>query len=333
MSMAKLTVCIPAYNQPQYLAEALESLCDQGLPRDAYRVVVSDDASPTSLAEVCASFAGRIDVIHDRSETNIGHLANFERAFTLAGTPYVSFLSHDDIVVPGQLGRALQLLERSPQTVLVAALALFQPYPGALLTRTHGWFPSGFARARFNRPYKWERVEWLALGLMTTPLCLIGSIFRAEVFRRCTAWRSFPTWHDRLMLAEMGLHGDVESLPWIGGHYRTSAGQLSGQLMAGDPREYRSSSEAVLAMSAQAGIPVVDFWIDLLCTGPADERPVYLRMLRDALPPAQFAELRGSCERRLGIRFPLTRLERFRVPSPIAKLIRDVDRAFATKPR
>jgi hypothetical protein len=56
-------------------------------------------------------------------------------------------------------------------------------------------------------------------------------------------------------------------------------------------------------------------------------------MLYDALPPDLFASLRAACEQKLGIRLPLTRLERFRVPSPIARLIRDLDRAFAGKRR
>jgi hypothetical protein len=333
MSAARLTVCIPAYNRPDYLAEALESLCDQGLPREAYHVVVSDDASPTPLADVCASFADRLDVRYDRSPANIGHLANFGRAFSLATTPYVSFLSHDDVVAPGQLGRAIAVIERSPQTVLVAALALVQRYPGAIDTRPLGLFPRGASRARFCATYKWDRLEWFALALLTTPLCLIGSIFDAAVFRRCETWRRFPTWHDRLMLAEMGLHGNVESLPWIGGHYRVSATQLSGQLMAGDPDERRSSSEAVLAICRDAGIPVVEFWIDQLCTVPADERAVYLWMLHDALPADLFSSLRAACEARLGIRLPLTRLERFRIPPPIARFIRELDRAFAGRPR
>jgi len=329
MNGAKLTVCIPAYNRPDFLRDALESLCDQGMPRDTYCVLVSDDASPAPLHEVCASFEDRLQIIYDRSASNIGHLANFARAESLARTPYVSFLSHDDVVAPGQLGRAVGVLDGSADTVLVASLALVQSHPGSVDTRLHGLFLRGAQHPQYAGTYRWDRVEWFALSLISTPLSLIGSVFRREVFERCKQWLKFPIWHDRLMLAEMGLHGSVQSLPWIGGYYRVSADQLSGQLMRQDNAEFVASSELVLTMSAQASAPVIEFWIDHLCAAPPADRAYYLRQLRSALPEGQFAAIRQTCEHRLGTRLPLTRLERFRVPSPVAKLIRDLDRVFA----
>src|SRR5437879_44475 len=114
MNEAKLTVCIPAYNREDFLRDALASLCDQGLQRDEYVVAISDDASPTPLESVIAPFKENLQIVYDRSNVNIGHIANFERVFHLARTPYVSLLPHDDVMAPGHLARVLPLIEENP---------------------------------------------------------------------------------------------------------------------------------------------------------------------------------------------------------------------------
>jgi hypothetical protein len=60
---------------------------------------------------------------------------------------------------------------------------------------------------------------------------------------------------------------------------------------------------------------------------------IYLRMLTTALSTKQFTEIRQACEQRLGMRLPLTRLERFHVPPMLANLVRELDRALTSKMR
>ena len=191
MSRPRLTVAIPAYNQPAFLRETLASLCDQGLHRDDYVVAVSDDGSPTPLADVVSAFNDRLQVVYDRTPSNIGHLKNWERASRLTDTPYVSFLAHDDIVFPGHFGRALSLMESRSDAVLAASLVLCQRHPGALGSYMHGLFLRG-GNASFTEPYEWDPTEWMALALVGTPLSVIGSIFRTDTFRQCAEWRRFP---------------------------------------------------------------------------------------------------------------------------------------------
>jgi glycosyltransferase involved in cell wall biosynthesis len=327
-----LSVCIPAYNQPDLLRETLTSLCDQGLAREDYVVAVSDDASPLSLAEVVDEFRDRLQIVYDRSPQNIGHLKNWERASRLAETPYLSFLSHDDIVSPGHLRRALDALTARPGAVLAASLVLIQRHPGAIDSYLHSSFLTA-AKASFTAPYLWDRTEWMALALTGTPLSIVGAVFQADAFRQCARWQEFPLWHDRLMLAEMGLHGAVISLPWIAGHYRVGDFQLSGKLWDNDRKEFKAATQTILEWSERAQIPVIDFWIDYICGAPPERRTPYLRMLQMALLAPQFAALRRACEARLQIRLPLTRLERLRVPDAVANLVREFDRALAAKRR
>lgn len=332
MASPILTVCIPAYNQPALLHDTLTSLLDQGLHRDDYVVAISDDASTVPIADVAAAFRDRLHIVYDRNPQNIGHIKNWERSSQLTTTRYLSFLSHDDIVAPGHLRRALDVIESRPDVVLVPSLMLVQPYPGAPEAYVHGTFLTP-EKASFTQPYEWDRTEWMALSLTGTPLSIIGGIFDAATFRKCDAWRGFPLWHDRLMLAEMGIHGNVVSLPWIGGYYRVGSFQLSGQLWTNDRREFREVSNVVLELSRHANLPVVDYWIDRICAASPEQRTTYLRMLSTSLTAPQFASIRGTCEQRLSTRLPLTRLERLRVPPALANLVRELDRVIASKLR
>lgn len=334
MTTAKLTVCIPAYDQPRLLHEALASLCDQGLPRDQYVVAISDDASPTSLREVVASFEQQLQILYRRNDTNLGHIANFDTALQMAATEYVGFLPHDDLVAPGQLGRAVALLDHDPATVLVASLVLCQRYPGALDSKPHGIFLRGRARATYAEPYRWDQAEWMALALTTTPLSMVGSVFRTETFKRCQHWKSFPLWHDRLMMAEMGLHGRVTSLPWIGGYYRVGDSQLSARLWTTDLKEFTSVTQLLLDLCVSNGIPVAEFWIEQICQAQPDERVMYLQMIKAALPSGMFLEIKSRSEERLQTRLHLGgRLDRLGIPQPIAALLRGIDRFVAGRSR
>lgn len=326
MSTPKLAICIPAYNQPEFLREALTSLCDQGLRPDEFVVAIADDASPTPLAPVVDAFRSRLPIVYHRHEKNVGHLANWDAAWQLVPAPFVSFLAHDDVVAPGHFGRALPLIEKEPDTVLVSSLIVCQSHPGALNTHPHGQLLRGSSTTSFTEPYRWDRAEWLALALVTTPNSVIGSIFRAEAFGKCRDWTSYSIWHDRLMLGEMGLHGGVVTLPWIAGHYRTGDWQLSGQLWQPDMSEFKRATDTVLGWCAANEIDVIRFWIDHVCAAPDRDRILYLQMLRGALSPQQFKDLRQQCETRLQTRLNLSRLERLGVPAPIAELLRTVDR-------
>ena len=46
----------------------------------------------------------------------------------------------------------------------------------------------GGSGTSFTRPYRWERAEWMGLGLVGTPNSIVGSVFRTSAFRKCREW-------------------------------------------------------------------------------------------------------------------------------------------------
>jgi glycosyltransferase involved in cell wall biosynthesis len=60
--MLKCSVIIPTYNREQLLRHTLASLARQSLARDEYEVIVVDDGSSDGTEQMCAEFAGRLDL-------------------------------------------------------------------------------------------------------------------------------------------------------------------------------------------------------------------------------------------------------------------------------
>ena len=105
----KVTVGIPTFNRAGWLSESIESVLAQTFAD--FRLIVSDNASDDGTPEVVRSFDD--DRIHDvRSQRNVGSIGNFNRLIALAETEFLVLLPDDDVLYPGHLAAAVDVLER-----------------------------------------------------------------------------------------------------------------------------------------------------------------------------------------------------------------------------
>lgn len=321
MTESKIDVFIPTYNRAHFLTQALDCLCDQGLPRGKYVVVISDNCSEDDTPAVVEEYRDRLEIVYHRNEKNIGGRANWDIAMGLSESPYFVWLPDDDLLAPGQLGRALSVLETHDNAVLFATMAVLQQWPGHPDSLLHGQFLKADAQTSYSEPYVWDRTEWLALALVTTPLSLIGSVFQRSAFDRCELWRRYQMWADRSFLAEMALYGDVVSLPWIGGYYRTGEHQTNHQQSEIYGYEFDLVTQDILALCKEWNLPVIEFWADQLRRSTYPQKEKYSVMLKRTLPPAAYQELKELLPPEMR---GTGRLERWGVPESIADLLRTV---------
>ncbi len=288
MSTARITVCIPTYNRAHLLRQTLDSLCDQGLSRDEYVVAISDNCSTDQTPDVVAEYQDRLQLTYHRNTEDVGMKKNWHIALALCDTPYLVFHPDDDLVAPGQLGRALSALEAHEGAVLVCSPTMVQGYPGDPESSVQGMLLRASAQTSYSRPYIWGKAEWLALSLVSVPVSVLGAVFQHDVYRRCELWKSYQWWADRLLLAEMGLHGDVLSLPWVGGYYRVGMQQHKFRLPETDDRNFSQISELItkdiLDICEREKIPVIEFWAEQIRLSPLRQRARYLHLLKKALP-------------------------------------------------
>ena len=113
-----VSVIIPAYNQAQYLPDALDSLLAQTYTN--WEAVIVDDGSPDNVAEIAARYTGcdpRIKFLHTE---NHGLSAARNTGAAHSAGEYLVFLDGDDKIAPEYIEDCVKALQ-SDSRIKVAA--------------------------------------------------------------------------------------------------------------------------------------------------------------------------------------------------------------------
>lgn len=76
----KISVVIPAYNEEQYLVDALTALSDQEFPRDAFEIIVVDNASTDKTSEIARTYGADKVILELRKGTNRARQTGLEQS-------------------------------------------------------------------------------------------------------------------------------------------------------------------------------------------------------------------------------------------------------------
>lgn len=114
----KVTVCIPTYNQENFISKALDSVLSQGIK--SLQIIVSDDASTDFTPEIIMEYKKNhptiIDIIlHDK---NLGIAGNANSIYPLIKGEYVSWFAGDDLFLPGKLVKQIKVLDDNPNCLM-----------------------------------------------------------------------------------------------------------------------------------------------------------------------------------------------------------------------
>jgi glycosyltransferase involved in cell wall biosynthesis len=102
-----VTIVIPVYNGANFLAEAIDSALAQNYPNTEI-VVVNDGSSDGGMTERIAQSYG--PQIRYFSKANGGVASALNLAISEMKGEYFSWLSHDDLYVPGKVAREMEVL-------------------------------------------------------------------------------------------------------------------------------------------------------------------------------------------------------------------------------
>lgn len=137
----KVSVCIPAYRQIEFLRATLRSLVDQDF--EDYEVIVSDDSPDDSVRKLLNefNFGDRLRYVHN--EVALGSPENWNAAIRLARGDYVKIQHHDDrFTRPDALRRFVALLDNHPEADFGFAASLVEHVDSGL--------------ERVHRPTEWQ---------------------------------------------------------------------------------------------------------------------------------------------------------------------------------
>lgn len=122
-----LAVIIPAYNRPDCLKEALNSLTLQTMKQ--FMVIVVDDCSQEDLKSVCDEFRDKLKITYLRQPVNRGpgeaRQVGIDAAVR-AHIEFVTFLDSDDLLMPHALQRLKYEIAHRMDDYVVSPIAVEQ---------------------------------------------------------------------------------------------------------------------------------------------------------------------------------------------------------------
>ncbi len=107
---ALVSVIIPTYNRWSYLQTTIDSVLAQTYPN--VEIIVVNDGSTDETAAGLRKYGNRIHVIQ---QANQGGTAARNSGMAVATGDYLTFLDHDDLMLPTKLERQIALLETHPE--------------------------------------------------------------------------------------------------------------------------------------------------------------------------------------------------------------------------
>lgn len=110
----KLSICIPTYNRAQHLANCLQSIISNPPDGLEIQVCVSDNCSGDETERVVRVAQKEIAIKYLRNTRNIGLAGNFLKAVEMADGEFVWLIGDDDLLLPGAVARALDLIGKNP---------------------------------------------------------------------------------------------------------------------------------------------------------------------------------------------------------------------------
>lgn len=163
-----ISVIMSVYNGEAYLAEAIESVCNQTFQN--WELVIINDCSTDSTATILADWAAkdaRINV--HTNETNLKLPASLNKAIALCEGRYIARMDADDICLPTRLEKQLAFMEAHPHLALSSC---------RFMTLKNGVYASGGAGGRCDHH------ALRALLLVANPILHPGVIAKAEVLKQ-----------------------------------------------------------------------------------------------------------------------------------------------------
>jgi glycosyltransferase involved in cell wall biosynthesis len=234
-----VTVAIPSYNAAATLSATLESVLAQ--THTNLQIVVVNDGSRDATEEVLATYADRVQSIHQAN----GGLASARNAgIRIARGEYIALMDADDLCRPERIAAQLAYLETHPDVVLCSSDFIGFNQNGSLpAVNLHGYYsriselPGGLAsiypQAEVMKmddlTFKTRRgnvYDAIALGNFVHPPTIM---FRRSLLEQCGNFDegiANMCDHDWLVRASRcGAFGVIET-PLL--DYRISAQQMSG---------------------------------------------------------------------------------------------------------
>jgi glycosyltransferase involved in cell wall biosynthesis len=199
----RVSIGLPVFNGGRYLESAIRSILAQTYAE--FELIISDNGSTDSTEIICREAAARDPRVRFyRCEENRGLAWNWNRVLDLARGAYFRWSAHDDLMDPRFLAAAVRALDEDPTVVLCFSKEQLVNEEGKAI----GEYNSKLDRV--DSPRLEDRFADLVL---IDHWCLpIFGLIRTGILRLTAGYGRYVA-SDRVLLAELSLHGRFHQLP------------------------------------------------------------------------------------------------------------------------
>jgi glycosyltransferase involved in cell wall biosynthesis len=225
--MAKVDIVVPCYNYARFLEGCVRSVLNQSI--EDVRVLIIDDASSDDsllVARKLAQADPRVTVVGHAE--NKGHINTYNEGIAWASAEYFLLLSADDLLAPGALERAVELMDANPDIVL-----------------THGkgvWWHDHLPMPDIDpvQNHAWERHDLLRQLCATAKNIWTPTVIaRTKTQKTIGGYRaSLPHSGDLEMWLRFATNGSVAYINAVQAIYRTHSAQMSNAYSADRMRDF-----------------------------------------------------------------------------------------------
>jgi len=202
--MPRVTIGLPVHNGENYLDIAVRSILDQTF--EDFELILSDNASTDGTAAICERHAAADRrVRYHRFDRNMGAAHNFNHLVDLAQGDYFKWAAHDDVCGPEYLAHCVEMMDADPNVVLCHTRSARIDTQG----NQDGVYDYG---VRYDTDHPCDRFGDL---VVIRHHCInVFGLIRPEVLRATGRIGSYVA-SDRVLLAELALHGKLVEVPEV----------------------------------------------------------------------------------------------------------------------
>ena len=115
-----VSVCIPCYNQPQYIKQAIDSVLNQTYKN--IEIIISDDSNNDETEKIINETHYPPNVIYSKNHSNLGRVKNYRKLlYDLSKGKYVLMLDGDDFLLDNNfIDIAIKKFNNDKNVILVA---------------------------------------------------------------------------------------------------------------------------------------------------------------------------------------------------------------------
>lgn len=191
------SICIPAYNRARHLPGLLDSVFSQEFAD--FNVVICEDRSPerAQIAEIVRQYsqAHPGQIFYNENDTNLGYDGNIRQLVEKANGQFCFFMGNDDLMCPGALAAAADVIRRNPDVGLVL--------------KSYAWFD--YTPENINQEVRYFKQEQrFEAGRKAITVCYRRSgVISGYIVRRDPAFAAATSKFDGTLYYQMHLTANV----------------------------------------------------------------------------------------------------------------------------